>query len=64
MTADAITLTAAGEPGNASVIDLTEDVFGHDEFFADKEEVPVSESYVCKKILFSTIGVSNVKVAL
>lgn len=60
MTADLTTLTA-GESSNSTVIDLTENVFGHDEFFQDKEEVPVSESYICKKILYSTIGVSHVK---
>ena len=28
----------------------------------NKDEVPVSEFYVCKKILYTTIGVSSVKV--
>ncbi|XP_023338846.1 transmembrane protein adipocyte-associated 1 homolog [Eurytemora carolleeae] len=49
---------------NSSDKDLGEEVFDHDEFFhqQNKDEVPVSEFYVCKKILYTTIGVSSVKV--
>ena len=36
--------------------------FSHDEFFQSEEEVPVSETFLCKRILYYTIGTSAVKV--
>jgi uncharacterized surface protein with fasciclin (FAS1) repeats len=37
-------------------------VFQHDEFFQQSENVAVSETFACKRILFKTIGSSSVKV--
>jgi hypothetical protein len=42
--------------------DKFETAFNHDEFFQKEEDVPVSETFACKKILYSPVGTSAVKV--
>lgn len=41
--------------------DPFEKAFSHDEFFQKEEDVPVSETFACKKMLFTTLGTSAVK---
>ena len=43
-------------------MDPFDKVFSHDEFFQSEKEVPVSETFLCKRILYYTIGTSAVKV--
>ena len=44
-------------------MDPFDKVFSHDEFFQSEKEVPVSETFLCKRILYYTIGTSAVKVS-
>jgi len=41
--------------------EMVQDVLDHDEFFQDKESAPVSEAFICKRILYSTVATSDIK---